>query len=133
MKTAAQTRGLTNGYNVHRRDARKEARCSAKGFLSQPCNSFKMPAQKRGDRTAGTRTVARRKRSTQSDESIIARHSLPVRIAIYIVFALMMSGVLPMALATLQIYLTDVYGIGAFIGCMAVDLAVIYWMVKRHA
>lgn len=133
MKTITQTRGLTNGYNVHHRDAREEARCRTKGFLSQPCNSFKMTAQKRGDRTAGTRTVARQKRCARFDESIIARHSLPVRIAIYIAFALMMSGVLPMALATFQIYLTDVYGIGAFIGCMAVDFAVIYWMVKRHA
>ena len=132
MRTATQTRGLTNGCNVHRRNPAREAGRGTKGFLSQPCSSFTMPAQKRSNRTAGTRTVARQKRATRFDSSIIARYPLPVRLAIYAVAVLTLSGLLPMALATLQIYLTDVYGLGAFAACMAVDAAAVYWLV-RHA
>lgn len=85
--------------------------------------------QERSNRTAGTRTVARQKRSTRFDETIIARRSMPKRIAFYAVAVLTMSGILPMALAALQIWLTDVYGI---LACMGADAAFIYWMV-RHA
>lgn len=129
MKTATETRGITNGYAGTRRQA--AGRC-ATGFLSKPCSRFEMPPQKRCDRTAGTRTVTRRNRYQQHDEAIIARHSLPVRVAIYAAAALTMSGILPMAVATLQIHLSDVYGFGAFAACMAVDAAAIYWLV-RHA
>ena len=88
--------------------------------------------QERSNRAAGTRTVARQKRAPRFDSRIITRYPLPARLAIYIVFVLALSGLLPMALATLQIYLTDVCGLGAFAACMAVDGAVIYWLV-RHA
>lgn len=129
MKTAAETRGITNGYSGTRRQA---AGRGATGFLSKPCSRFEMPPQKRCDRTAGTRTVTRRNRYQQHDEAIIARHSLPVRVAIYAAAALTMSGILPMTVAALQIHLSDVYGFGAFAACMAVDAAAIYWLV-RHA
>lgn len=128
MKTTAKTIGFNNGC----RTARRQAGCNATGFLSQPCNRFEMPPSKRSDRTAGTRTVTRQNRRKQFDEAIIARHSLPVRVAIYLVAALTLSGVLPMALATLEIHITNTYGIAAFAACMAVDVAVIYWLV-RHA
>lgn len=131
MKTATQTRGLTNGYNVHRKPTPRKQGRSASAFLSKPCNPFEMP-QERSNRTAGTRTVARQKRATRSDETIIARQSMPKRIVFYAVAALSMSGILPMAIATLQIWLTDVYGIVAFLACMGADAAFIYWMV-RHA
>lgn len=90
-----------------------------------------MPKE-RSNRTAGTRTVARQNRSTRFDETIIARQSMPKRIVFYAVAALSMSGILPMAIATLQIWLTDIYGIVAFLACMGADAAFIYWMV-RHA
>lgn len=128
MKTATQTRGLANGYNVHRKPTPRKQGRSASAFLSKPCNPFEMP-QERSNRTAGTRTVARQKRSTRFDETIIARWSMPKRIAFYAVAVLTMSGILPMALAALQIWLTDVYGI---LACMGADAAFIYWMV-RHA
>lgn len=131
MKTATQTRGLANGYNVHRKPTPRKQGRSASSFLSQPCSRFEMPKE-RSNRTAGTRTVARQKRSTRSDETIIARRSMPKRIAFYAVAVLTMSGILPMALAALQIWLTDVYGILAFLACMGADAAFIYWMV-RHA
>lgn len=132
MRTATQTRGLTNGCNVHRRQPAREAGRGAKGFLSQPCNSFTMPAEKRSNRTAGTRAVARQNRRTRFDNNIIALYPLPTLLAICAGAALALSGLLPMAVATFQIYLADVYGLGAFVACMAVDAAVIYWMV-RHA
>lgn len=131
MKTATQTRGLTNGYNVHRKPTPRKQGRSASAFLSKPCNPFEMP-KGRSNRTAGTRTVARQKRATRSDETIIARWSTPKRVAFYAVAVLTMSGILPMALADLQIWLTDVYGILAFLACMGADAAFIYWMV-RHA
>lgn len=131
MKTATQTRGLTNGYNVHRKPTPRKQGRIASAFLSKPCNPFEMP-QERSNRTAGTRTVARQKRATRSDETIIARWSTPKRVAFYAVAVLTMSGILPMALAALQIWLTDVYGILAFLACMGADAAFIYWMV-RHA
>ncbi len=128
MKTTAKTIGFYNGY----RTGGRQAGCNATGFLSQPCSRFEMPPTKRSDRTAGTRTVTRQNRRKQFDEAIIARHSLPVRVAISIVVALTLSGVLPMALATFEIHLANTYGIAAFVACMAVDAAVIYWLV-RHA
>lgn len=131
MKTATQTRGLTNGYNVHRKPTPRKQGRSASAFLSKPCNPFEMPKE-RSNRTAGTRTVARQKRATRSDETIIARWSTPKRVAFYAVAVLTMSGILPMALAALQIWLTDVYGILAFLACMGADAAFIYWMM-RHA
>lgn len=131
MKTATQTRGLTNGYNVHRKPTPRKQGRSASAFLSKPCNPFEMP-QERSNRTAGTRTVARQKRATRSDETIIARWSMQKRVAFYAVAVLTMSGILPVAIATFQIWLYDAYGFFAFWSCMAVDAAAIYWLV-RHA
>lgn len=131
MKTATQTRGLANGYNVHRKPTTRKQGRSASAFLSKPCNPFEMP-QERSNRTAGTRTVARQKRGLRFDETIIARQSMPKRIAFYAVAVLTMSGILPVAIATFQIWLYDAYGFFAFWSCMAVDAAAIYWLV-RHA
>lgn len=125
MKTTAKTIGYNNGC----RTIGRQAGCNATGFLSQPCNRFEMPPTKRSDRTDGTRTVTRQNQRYRFDEAIIARHSLPVRVAIYLVAALTLSGVIPMALATLEIHLANTYGIAAFIACMAVDAAAIYWLV----
>ena len=93
-----------------------------------------MPPQKRSNRTAGTRTVARQKCATQFDEEILARWPrLWQRIAVGALLALTMSGILPMAVATFQIWLGDTYGLWLTALCGAVDAAVIVWLVKRHA
>jgi len=47
--------------------------------------------------------------------------------------ALLMSGILPMAVATFQIWLGDTYGLWLTALCIAVDAAVIVWLVKRYA
>lgn len=91
-----------------------------------------MPAEKRSNRTAGTRAVARQNRSTRFDSNIIALYPLTARLAICAGAALALSGLLPMAVATFQIYLADVYGPGAFAAGMAVDGAAVCWLV-RHA
>lgn len=130
MKTTAKT----IGYNDGLRGTRRQAGRSANGFLSKPCNRFTMPPQKRSNRTAGTRTVARQNRRTQFDEEILARWPrLWQRIAVMAFLALLMSGILPMAVATFQIWLGDTYGLWLTALCIAVDAAVIVWLVKCHA
>ena len=130
MKTTAKT----IGYNDGLRGTRRQAGRSANGFLSKPCNRFTMPPQKRSKRTAGTRTLARQKCRPQFDEEILARWPrLWQRIAVAVFLALLMSGILPMAVATFQIWLGDTYGLWLTALCVAVDAAVIVWLVKRHA
>lgn len=130
MKTTAKTIGYNNGL----RGIRRQAGRSANGFLSKPCNRFTMPPQKRSKRTAGTRTLARQKCATQFDEEILARWPrLWQRIAVAVFLALLMSGILPMAVATFQIWLGDTYGLWLTALCVAVDAAVIVWLVKRYA
>lgn len=130
MRTTAKTVGYDNGL----RGIRRQAGRGASSFLSKPCNRFAMPPKKRSNRTAGTRTVARQNREQQFDEEILARWSrLWQRIAVGALLALTMSGVLPMAVAALQIWLGDTYGLGLTALCIAVDAAVIVWLVKRHA
>lgn len=130
MKTTAKT----IGYNDGLRGTRRQAGRSANGFLSRPCNRFTMPPQKRSNRTAGTRTVARQKCGQQFDEEILARWPrLWQRIAVAVFLALLMSGILPMAVATFQIWLGDTYGLWLTALCVAVDVAVIVWLVKRYA
>lgn len=93
-----------------------------------------MPPQKRSKRTAGTRTLARQKCRPQFDEEILARWPrLWQRIAVMAFLALLMSGILPMAVATFQIWLGDTYGLWLTVLCVAVDVAVIVWLVKRYA
>ena len=129
-KTSAKTIGYNHGY----RPRGRQAGCNASGFLSKPCNRFTMPPQKRSNRTAGTRTVARQKCRPQFDEEILARWPrLWQRIAVAVFLALLMSGILPMAVATFQIWLGDTYGLWLTALCVAVDAAVIVWLVKRHA
>lgn len=77
-------------------------------------------ATKRSKRTAGTRTLARWPRLWQ-------------RIAVMAFLALTMSGILPMAVATFQIWLGDTYGLWLTALCIVVDAAVIVWLVKRYA
>lgn len=55
------------------------------------------------------------------------------RIAVMAFLALLMSGILPMAVATFQIWLGDTYGLWLTALCIAVDAAVIVWLVKCHA
>lgn len=130
MKTTAKT----IGYNDGLRGTRRQAGRSANGFLSKPCNRLTMPPQKRSNRTAGTRTVARQKCGQQFDEEILARWPrLWQRIAVAVFLALLMSGILPMAVATFQIWLGDTYGLWLTALCVAVDVAVIVWLVKRYA
>ena len=130
MKTTAKP----IGYNDGLRGTRRQAGRSANGFLSKPCNRFTMPPQKRSNRTAGTRTVARQKCGQQFDEEILARWPrLWQRIAVAVFLALLMSGILPMAVATFQIWLGDTYGLWLTALCVAVDVAVIVWLVKRYA
>lgn len=130
MKTTAKT----IGYNDGLRGTRRQAGRSANGFLSKPCNRFTMPPQKRSNRTAGTRTVARQKCGQQFDEEILARWPrLWQRIAVAVFLAPLMSGILPMAVATFQIWLGDTYGLWLTALCVAVDVAVIVWLVKRYA
>ncbi|WP_304854263.1 hypothetical protein [Adlercreutzia caecimuris] len=130
MKTSAKTIGFNNGYRTRRRQAGR----NASDFLSKPCNRFTMPPQKRSKRTAGTRTLARQKCWPQFDEEILARWPrLWQRIAVAVFLALLMSGILPMAVATFQIWLGDTYGLWLTALCIAVDAAVIVWLVKRHA
>lgn len=130
MKTTAKTIGCNNGL----RGTRRQAGRSANGFLSKPCNRFTMPSQKRSKRTAGTRTLARQKCRPQFDEEILARWPrLWQRIAVAVFLALIMSGILPMALAAFQIWLGDTYGLWLTALCIAVDAAVIVWLVKCHA
>jgi hypothetical protein len=129
-KTSAETIGFNHGY----RPRGRQAGCNASGFLSKPCNRFTMPSQKRSKRTAGTRTLARQKCRPQFDEEILARWPrLWQRIAVTVFLALTMSGILPMAVATFQIWLGDTYGLWLTALCIAVDAAVIVWLVKRHA
>lgn len=129
MKTTAKT----IGYNDGLRGTRRQAERSANGFLSKPCNRFTMPPQKRSKRTAGTRTLASQM-LTANDEEILARWPrLWQRIAVMAFLALTMSGILPMAVATFQIWLGDTYGLWLTALCIAVDAAVIVWLVKCHA
>ena len=129
MKTSAKTIGFDNGY----RPRGRQAGCNASGFLSKPCNRFTMPPQKRSKRTAGTRTLASQMHAA-NDEEILARWPrLWQRIAVAVFLALLMSGILPMAVATFQIWLGDTYGLWLTALCVAVDAAVIVWLVKRHA
>lgn len=130
MKTTAKTIGYNNGL----RGTRRQAGRSANGFLSKPCSRFTMPPQKRSNRTAGTRTVARQIAVRIFDEEILARWPrLWQRIAVGALLALTMSGILPMAVATFQIWLGDTYGFWLTALCVAVDTAVIVWLVKRYA
>lgn len=129
MKTSAKTIGFDNGY----RPQGRQAGCNASSFLSKPCNRFTMPPQKRSKRTAGTRTLASQMHAA-NDEEILARWPrLWQRIAVAVFLALLMSGILPMAVATFQIWLGDTYGLWLTALCVAVDAAVIVWLVKRHA
>lgn len=84
MKTTAKT----IGYNDGLRGTRRQAGRSANGFLSKPCNRFTMPPQKRSNRTAGTRTVARQASmdvhgfwNAYIDQGggVRVRHPLPIR------------------------------------------------------
>lgn len=128
MKTTAKTIGYNNGL----RGTRRQAGRSANGFLSKPCNRFTMPPQKRSKRTAGTRTLASQMLAA-NDEEILARWPrLWQRIAVGALLALTMSGILPMAVAAFQIWLGDTYGLGLTALCLAVDAAVIVWLVVRH-
>lgn len=120
-KTSAKTIGFDNGY----RPRGRQAGCNASGFLSKPCNRFTMPPQKRSKRTAGTRTLARQKCRPQFDEEIIARYPRWVRVILCAVAVLTLSGILPMALATFQIWLGDVFGLGATALCLIADAALI--------
>lgn len=79
----------------------------------------------------GNRTRTRQNRYPQFDQTIIARYPLPVRGAIYLLAALTVSGVLPMALVALQTYLEERYGMAAFALCMAFYAAVVA-LVVRH-
>lgn len=107
MKTSAKTFGFDNGY----RPRGRQAGCNASGFLSKPCNRF-----------------------TIFDEEILARWPrLWQRIAVMAFLALTMSGILPMAVATFQIWLGDTYGLWLTALCIVVDAAVIVWLVKRYA
>lgn len=129
MKTSAKTIGFDNGY----RPQGRQAGCNASSFLSKPCNRFTMPPQKRSKRTAGTRTLASQMHAA-NDEEILARWPrLWQRIAVAVFLALLMSGILPMALAAFQIWLGDTYGLWLTALCIAVDAAVIVWLVKCHA
>lgn len=129
MKTNAKTIGFDNGY----RPRGRQAGCNASSFLSKPCNRFAMPPQKRSKRTAGTRTLASQMHAA-NDEEILARWPrLWQRIAVAVFLALLMSGILPMAVATFQIWLGDTYGLWLTALCIAVDAAVIVWLVKRYA
>lgn len=128
MKTTAKT----IGYNDGLRGIRRQAERGASGFLSKPCNRFTMPPQKRSKRTAGTRTLASQMLAA-NDEEILARWPrLWQRIAVGALLALTMSGILPMAVAAFQIWLGDTYGLGLTALCLAVDAAVIVWLVVRH-
>ena len=129
-KTTAKPIGFNTGYMAIRRQAGRDAA----GVLPKPGDRFATPSQRRCNRTAGTRAVARQNRTTQFDEEIIARWPrLWQRIAVCALLALAMSGVLPMAVATFQIWIGDVCGLGATALCFAADAAVIAWLVKRHA
>ena len=129
MKTSAKTIGFDNGY----RPQGRQAGCNASSFLSKPCNRFMMPPQKRSKRTAGTRTLASQMHAA-NDEEILARWPrLWQRIAVMAFLALTMSGILPMAVATFQIWLGDTYGLWLTALCIVVDAAVIVWLVKRYA
>lgn len=129
MKTSAKTIGFDNGYRTRRRQAGR----NASGFLSKPCNRFTMPPQKRSKRTAGTRTLASQMHAA-NDEEILARWPrLWQRIAVTAFLALLMSGILPMAVATFQIWLGDTYGLWLTVLCIVVDAAVIVWLVNRYA
>ena len=55
------------------------------------------------------------------------------RIAVTAFLALLMSGILPMAVATFQIWLGDTYGLWLTVLCIVVDAAVIVWLVNRYA
>lgn len=93
-----------------------------------------MPPRKRSKRTAGTRTLARQIAASIFDEEILARWPrLWQRIAVMAFLALTMSGILPMAVATFQIWLGDTYGLWLTALCIVVDAAVIAWLVKRYA
>lgn len=128
-KTSAKTIGYNHGY----RPRGRQAGCNASGFLSKPCNRFTMPSQKRSKRTAGTRTLASQMLAA-NDEEILARWPrLWQRIAVMAFLALTMSGILPMAVATFQIWLGDTYGLWLTALCIVVDAAVIVWLVKCHA
>lgn len=125
MRTTAKTKGFDNGLRTQRRQSGR----GAGAFLPSPCSSFETP--KRSSRAAITRTAARQNRTQQLDEQIIARYPLPLRVALCAFAALTISGILPMALAALQIWLADTYGLAAFAACMAADAALIAWLVRR--
>ena len=55
------------------------------------------------------------------------------RIAVGAFLALTMSGILPMAVATFEIWLGNTYGLWMTALCIGIDAAVIVWLVKRYA
>lgn len=128
-KTNAKTIGYNNGY----RTTRRQAGCDPTGFLSKPCNRFTMPPRKRRKRTAGTRTLASQMHAANDNEIIARWPHLWQRITVGAFLALLISGILPMAVATFEIWLGDTYGLWLTALCVAVDAAVIVWLVKRHA
>lgn len=129
-KTSAKTIGYNHGY----RPRGRQAGCNASGFLSKPCNRFTMPPQKTKQPHGWNPHGCTSKCATQFDEEILARWPrLWQRIAVAVFLALLMSGILPMAVATFQIWLGDTYGLWLTALCVAVDVAVIVWLVKRYA
>ena len=128
-KTIGLSRGLTNGCSVHGRPTPRTSRRSTKGLLSQPCGRYELP-EKRSKRTVAARTLARQKRTARFDEPIITRQNLK-KCALYLLAALTLSGILPMAVAGFQTWLMDVYGNLAFLACLGADAAVIYGLVRH--
>lgn len=86
--------------------------------------------KKRSNRAGAVRAVACQRRDKRSDKDIIAQRSMPARIVISTIAVLTVSGILPVALVALQTWLCDTYGILAFMACTAVEVAVIWYMVR---
>lgn len=82
---------------------------------------------------AGTRTLASQMHAANDNEIIARWPHLWQRITVGAFLALLISGILPMAVATFEIWLGDTYGLWLTALCVAVDAAVIVWLVKRHA
>ena len=81
----------------------------------------------------GATTRVHVKKRTAFDEEMIARWPrLWQRITIGALLALLMSGILPMAVAVFQIWIGDACGLGATALCLVADAALIVWLVKRH-
>lgn len=121
-KTTAKTKGFSNGLP----HGKAQVRRNANQVLQ--CDYGALQAEK--DERARRQPHAFRSKRAAFDEEIIARYPLPVRVAIYGGLALTLSGVIPMALATLQIWLYETYGALMFLACMALDTAVIVWLVR---